>query len=151
MTGYDLLENELAKRFNRNKINANTELIHAVVEIMAENPEEKMAISLAEKLKREAKEMQETNALEEGRLFNWSNELFQRECQLKSQVEAMDKDIEVLHRLEECETAEARDKMRLAWFFMDQDETSYDKTAFTKGLSNILGNGARQNNEKTTI
>jgi hypothetical protein len=41
--------------------------------------------------------------------------------------------------------------MRLAWFFMDQDETSYDKTAFTKGLSNILGNGARQNNEKTTI
>ena len=147
MTGYDLLENELVKRFNRSKINANTELIHAVVEIMAENPEEKIAISLAEKLKQEAKEMQRTNALEEGRLRNWSQELSLRELQLQCQVEAMNKDMEVLHRLEECETAEARDKMRLAHFFMKQNGTNYDSTAFTRGLSNILGNGNRTNKE----
>ena len=149
MTGYDLLENELVKRFNRNKINANTELIHAVVEIMAENPEEKMAISLAEKLKQEAKEMQRTNALEESELRNQRHELFQRKCDLKSLAEAMDKDMEVLHSLEECETAEARDKMRLARFFMKQNGTDYDSTAFTRGLSNILGNGNRTNKEVT--
>lgn len=149
MTGYDLLENELAKRFNRSKINANTELIHAIVEIMAENPKEKMAIRLAEKLKQEAKEMQKTNTLKERRLDDLSYKLAQRECQLQSQANAIDKDMEVLHRLEECETAEARDKMRLARFFMKQNGTDYDSTAFTRGLSNILGNGNRTNKEVT--
>ena len=43
-------------------------------------------------------------------------------------------------KIESCETPEARDKLRLAEYFSSRCEYT-DSVAYTRGLSNILGNG----------
>ena len=156
MTGYELLEAELTKRFNASKVQSNQPFIHAIVEIMTEDQDAKMAISLAEKIKADAEQIKQEvdrkcreNENSWSQLFCNQQEIKRRENECDKREKELQKREEELQKLAktitECETAEARDKLRMAAFFLTQTDTRDDPVAFTRGLSNILGNGGSKN------
>lgn len=149
MTGYELLESELEKSFKPSKVKQNKDFICAIVGIVANNPDVDIAMSAAKILRTEAaKEKYEALCLR-NEINMKVVQIERREKRIQEQIEDLEQAKELLKKLEECETPEARDKMRLAWMFMNQEETGYDSLAFTRGLSNILGNGASQKKEAT--
>lgn len=142
-TGYELLMGELEKRFNKSKVSSNEKFIHAIVEILAEIPD-KVALELAQK------KLDEANAnVELARRLN--NSAAYRDNEARSslrQIERENEEAKELYahledlkkKIESCETPEARDKLRLAEYFSSRCEYT-DSVAYTRGLSNILGNG----------
>ena len=149
MTGYELLIMELQKDFNINKINSNRPLIEAVVKVIAEDSESKIALSLAEEKMKEAERIQN----EARSKMNEAEKFFYRASAIKSennsqsirlsQKESALKEFE--ERLNELETPEARDKMRLAHYY--ETHARADGTTLARGLSNILGNGGAKKME----
>ena len=149
MTGIELLKHKLAEKYSWGKINANSDFIFAIVSLLAEDADlkTKTTIELAEytiregnRKWREAIEKEtEADALLV-RTNQYEIQLRQKERDLKSK----EGELSVIQdNLSQCETAEARDRMRLAEYFKNSVDANTDDLAFIRGMSNILGNGGK--------
>lgn len=149
MTGRELLETELRKMgFHPTKIRMNTDLISAVVHVVSENKVEVNAAVLYYQSAMEAREEAESfekTARERLRKAETAERAAKSHDQnaMISEREAMAaeqrmRDIET--RIEQTETPEARDRIRLARMFekMTERNTCYDNTAYIKGLAAIM-------------
>lgn len=149
MTGYELLITELQKDFNINKINSNGPLIEAVVKILAEDSESKIALSLAEEELKTAKRIRNearSKMTEAENLFHRANSISHENNSQSIRLHQNESALKELEeRLNELETPEARDKMRLAHYY--ETHAHADGTTLARGLSNILGNGGAKKME----
>lgn len=149
MTGIELLETELRKMgFHPSKIRMNMELISAVVHVVSENKDEvNAAVLYCQSAMEELKKAQsfEKTARERLHIAEAAERAAKSHEQdaMISEREAMAaeqrmRDIET--RIEQTETPEARDRIRLAHLFdkMTDRKTCYDNTAYIKGLSEIM-------------
>lgn len=152
MTGYENLEYELIKRFNKSKVASNQPFIHAIVEILADNQEDKIALEIAEQKTKEAEEKlkiaQQYHLRAENEMKNNQNALHLMQVERDNREKMLEQLEEVKNQIEKCETAEARDKLRLAEFFCNNCKRELDGVAFARGLSNILGNGGAKISNK---
>jgi hypothetical protein len=151
MNGYELLKTELLKYFSRSKIDANMPLIERVVQIVAENPDDKIALDIAIRKKAEAKEKDTENSAYYWKLVTKERQLKSKEydlCVIKDALDAKEQELDERERkLNECETPEAADRLRLAYIYMDNVEITngYERTAYIKGLADIMGTGRCEN------
>lgn len=143
MTGYELLKEKLTEEYNASKVYANESFIKSIIKIMAENESDRMALEAAEADLQKAK-------LKEDEARRLSNEAYRNFAEAKRErrkveerlIEANEKisECKELERnVKECETPEARDKLRLAYVFLNK-VSDCEETPIIKGLSNILGN-----------
>ena len=149
MTGIDCLKSELMKMgFSESKIRMNIELIMAIVSVVSENKEQVNAARLyyemaddkldrAREYERDAKH--QLAAARQAELNARSRDSDARASEREAMA-AEQRAHEIEMRLETMETAEARDKIRLAHLFdkMTERKTCYDNTAYIKGLAAIL-------------
>lgn len=148
MTGYENLEYELSKEFNTQKVQSNQAFIQAIVRILTENTEDKIALEMAEKSRKEAEDTL-LIAQQEKEQADYRNMEIQRKLTAITLKEKEVKEIEshieeIRANIEKCETSEARDKMRLAEYFCKYCRRELDGVAYVRGLSNILGNGGNK-------
>lgn len=144
-----MLKEELIRRgYSHSKINTNTDFISDIVSVVSENKDEVNAAKLfyerAEKKLQEAAELENearkhraiaTQAEYNAKSHDQNAMVSEREAMA---AEARIRDIE--KRIEQTETPEARDRIRLAHMFdkMTERNTCYDNTEYIKGLSAIL-------------
>ena len=148
LTGKDLLIDELKNEgFNISKIQANMPLINAVIKILAVNQDAKIALDVAMKEKEDNEKLRQELRARENELDNRFIQLRQDEHDFSAQIKECEKIKEREKLLYQCETPEARDKMRLASFFLAQNISN---TYTIRALSNILGNGAGARKEFET-
>ena len=159
MSGYENLIAELLKEYHPNKIATNERFIQAIVRILAENPEDRVALEMAEKERDEAEDLKrKSNAIlkdaerrerEAEKKEREVEERIKHAVQQESKLEILIKRVEkVREEIKACETPEARDKMRLANLFRSECSRGSDGLAYVRGLSNILGNGGRKPESK---
>ena len=149
MTGYEILVAELSKEFHVAKIKNNKPFIEAIVRILAEDNESKIALSLAEEKMKEAKNVY----AEADVMLKKAERLYQKvtadESSNREQFMMLNRKEDELRALEKrlnsLETAEARDKVRLAYYY--ESHAHADGTTLARGLSNILGNGGSKKTE----
>ena len=149
MTGMELLKHKLAERYSWGKINANSDFIFAIVAILAEDADlkTKTTIELAEYTINEGNrkwhEAIEKETKADALLVN-VNQFEQRLREKERNLKSKEGELSVLEdNLSLCETAEARDRMRLAEYFKNSVDVNTDDLAFIRGMSNILGNGGK--------
>lgn len=102
-------------------------------------------------IKADLNKLRKEIAIEDGRLqelYNYRTEIFEEIKNLRKQQEEWQDEVqknvdEILNQLSECETAEGRDRIKLAQMFVNSVDvnTKYDNTAYIIGLSAILSNG----------
>ncbi len=150
MTGYEILLAELQQRYSASKVKQNEHFIRDIVKLLSEG-DGKEAIEVAEKIKAE------TNAkLHEVIHISQETENERRKSQdlerktrhdLESIASERQRIEEAMNTLNECETPEGRDKIRLANFFLSNTNNASD--AVIRGLSNILGNGGNNHQKQS--
>ncbi len=78
-------------------------------------------------------------------------EISRREKELKQREDAVAEKEKLYANIEQCETPEARDKIRLAEYFSENTQkfskTKIYEERFMPGLSNILGNGGARSTQ----
>lgn len=141
MTGHELLREELKKRgFTANQIDS--KVVGGVLDVVAQNPNTTFAdIQEAEQeLVKLRSEFERKKGIYERELERIRIE---KQSIIKSVMEKEQYINDWLEKLSECETAEGRDRMRIAQMFVNSVnvDSKYDNTAFITGLAAILTGG----------
>lgn len=137
MTYNELVYKLRAEGFTDQQINS--KVADAIISIWAEVPE---FLNVKDKIKEINKEI-ESHRFEqmrkEAEYEHMKDELADKAKELNN----------FKKELEECTTEKAKDKMRLARFFIENTAVTngYERTAYIKGLSNILGCEAETDEE----
>lgn len=147
MTGLECLKEEMKAR-GLNQAQCDSKVAAVVLDILSNSDtnhtEEYQIRADLNKLRKECEKeefwLQELRE-QHSSLFREMNEL--RIKQKKWQDEVQKNVDEILNQLKECETAEGRDRIKLAQMFVNSVDvnTKYDNTAYIIGLSAILSNG----------
>lgn len=140
MTGLECLKEELQRR-GCTKAQCESKVIAIVLDILTDaenNHEEEYRI----KADIDAMELRHQSIL---RTIDAEQKAWEEDCKkYKQQILDMDSYLQNLFTaIEQCETAEGRDTLKLAQMFINtvNIRTAYDNTAFIIGLSAILSHG----------
>ena len=153
-----MLKEELLKKgFNHNKITSNFELIAAVISIVAENKSDVDAAEIyyaaakAERAKAQTFEFTARDELYKAKTMKEAAKRYHDSAEEhnRSALEILEEAHKIAERFEKIETAEARDRIRLAKAFQDMTDrkTCYDNTAYINGLAKILGEKEKDEKE----
>ena len=150
MTGRELLNQKLMD-LGASKQQLNSKVIDMVLKTLSDEESLEPVKLLEEKLRKLESELcNEKNEYYKlsSKLTERENKLWREERKLKEQqeqIESLDEKIEFYESLQKkLETPEARDKMRLARFFLDnapEARNVYQETEHIKALGSILGSG----------
>lgn len=142
MTGMDLLKKELAAR-GASKVQLESKILPLVVEVIAGAPDGTYT-TIEEEKEQAAQMIREARLLQDRTRNRWEAvEKERRENQKQFDVDAAY--ISAFNdSLKNCETAEWRDRMRIAQLYINSIsiDTKYDNTAFIIGLGAILSGGS---------
>lgn len=156
MTGLELLRDELRKR-GVPDASINSKYVAAVLEVVSESKDTYLKLREVE---REIEKGEQEIRNNKGNIARWKKEAemynakcfqaqqeYEHACR-KEWIDAPEYIEKFCKSLEECETPEGRDTMRIAQMFINTVtvDTKYDNTAFIIGLAAIL-----QNSETSAI
>lgn len=140
MNGLDCLREEMASR-GLTRVQIESKTVAVVLDILSKSGDkyQKMWETEQELTKRASAAQQTIRYLDDKKY-----DLDRKENELREVFETERKYIDDFNKsLEECETQEGRDRMRIAQMFVNSVDidTKYDNTAFIIGLSAILSGG----------
>lgn len=140
MNGLDCLREEMASR-GLTRVQIESKTVAVVLDILSKSGDkyQKMWETEQELTKRASAAQQTIRYLDDKEY-----DLDRKENELREVFETERKYIDDFNKsLEECETQEGRDRMRIAQMFVNSVDidTKYDNTAFIIGLSAILSGG----------
>ena len=142
MTGMELLKKELVAR-GATKVQIESKILPLIVEVIAGAPDG--TYTTIENEKEQAAQMVRDARLLRAQAQNRWEAVEKERREHQKQFDADNAYISAFNdSLKDCETAEGRDRMRIAQLYINSVsiDTKYDNTAFIVGLGAILSGGS---------